>query len=99
MTITVHSHGKWVVLSHPGACDLKHEVPRRSKFFKEELRLFREEIVTWMCGNTCDHLIIHRPSNLSFYRKALYFAVVVATRRKDGLALITTYEESAHVTR
>ena len=88
MTITVHSHGKWVVLSRPGACDLKHEVPKKSKFFKEELRLFREEIVAWMCGNICDHL-----------RKALYFAVVVATRRKDGLALITTYEESAHVTR
>ena len=50
MTVTVHSHGKWVVLSRDGVDNLWHEVPRKNKFFKEELRLFREEIVSWLRG-------------------------------------------------
>lgn len=99
MTISVHSHGKWIVLSRPEATDLRHEVPRKNKYFKEELRLFREEVIMWLCGGQCDHLIVYKPKNMSFYRRATYHAIVVATRRKDGLALITTYEESAHVTR
>lgn len=99
MTITVHSHGKWVVLSREGADVLRYEVPRRNKFFKEELRLFREEITSWLCGELCDQLIVYKPSNLSFYRRAILHAIVTATRRSDGLVLITTFEESAHVTR
>lgn len=99
MTVTVHSHGKWVVLSREGADNLKHEVPRKNKYFKEELRLLREEIAAWLCGNPCDHLIAYKPKNMSFYRRAIYYAIIVATRRRDGLILITTYEESAHVTR
>ena len=43
MTVTVHSHGKWVVLSRDGADNLRHEVPRKNKFFKEELRLFERK--------------------------------------------------------
>ena len=99
MTITVHSHGKWVVLSREGADVLRHAVPRRNKFFREELRLFREEITSWLCGELCDQLIVYKPSNLSFYRRAVLHAIVMATRRSDGLVLITTFEESAHVIR
>lgn len=99
MTITVHSYGKWVVLSREGADDLRHEVPRKNKFFKEELRLLREEIVAWSCGKACDHLVVYKPRNMSFYRGAIYHAVLIATRQKGNLALITTYEESTHVTR
>lgn len=99
MTITVHSHGKWVVLSRDGVDNLRHAVPRKNKFFKEELRLFREDVVSWLRGEQCDHLIVYKPKRLSFYRKAILFAVVQATRRPDRLCLITTYEESANVTR
>ena len=99
MTVTVHSHGKWVTLSRDDVDNLRHEVPRKNKFFKEELRLFREEIVSWLRGERCDHLIVYKPMRISFYRKAVLFAVVKATRRSDCLCLITTYEESANVTR
>ena len=99
MTITVHSQGKWVVLSREGAEDLRHEVPRKNKFFKEELRIFREEIVSWMHGELCDNLIVYKPINQSFYRRAVLYAIIKATRRSDSLVLITTYEERAHVIR
>ena len=58
-----------------------------------------EEIVSWLRGEQCDHLIVYKPMRMSFYRKAVLFAVVKATRRSDCLCLITTYEESANVTR
>lgn len=99
MTITVHSQGKWVVLSREGVDNLRHMVPKKNEFFKEELRLFREDIVSWLRGEQCDHLIVYKPMKLSFYRRAILFAVVQATRRSDSLCLITTYKESANVTR
>ena len=57
------------------------------------------EMVRITYGMRCQERIVYKPMRMSFYRKAVLFAVVKATRRSDCLCLITTYEESANVTR
>jgi hypothetical protein len=93
VVITVHSEGKWIVLTRKNAPALKHEVPKKNKFFMEELRLYREEIFLWICGGLCEELIVYMPSYMSFYRRALYNAIVKATGRRDKLVLIITLRE------
>ena len=99
MTVVVHSNHKWVTLSTVGSEDLVHEVPRKTKFFKEELRSYRAEISAWLCGRDIDVLEVYIPEHWSFYRRWLYNAIVYTTRRKDGLVLIKVYKESSHVIR
>ena len=99
MTITVHSSGSKMILTREGAAPLIHTVPRRNKFFKEELKGFREDIRRWMCGEDCDVLITYKPSQLSFYRRVLYQAVVTATQRVDKLVYLISYEEKAPTVR
>lgn len=99
MTVTVHSRGKWIILSRSRAVDLIHEVPRRNPFFKEELRGYRAEICEWLGDKTCDVLVVYRPPSLSFYRAALYRAVVRATRPRRGIARIIIYTETEEVIR
>ena len=50
MTVTVHSSGSKIVLAREGVAPLVHVVPRKPKFFKEELRCYKEEICAWLCG-------------------------------------------------
>lgn len=99
MTITVHSAHKWVSISRDGAEDLRHEVPRKNKFFKEELRLLREEMTAWLRGEICDCLVLYKPRELSFYRRAIYHAIVRVVQETAGVVLITTYVEEQSVIR
>lgn len=99
MTVIVRSRGKYILLYGDHLPTLRHEVPRKNKFFKEELRLFREELVSWMCNKSCDELEVYKPPAMSFYRRALYHAIFKALQRRDGLVLIKTYKEESHVIR
>jgi hypothetical protein len=99
MIVIVHSSGKWIIFSRNGASTLKYEIPNRTKFLKEELRIFRETVTAWLGGKICDQLIAYKPVEMSFYRRVFYQAVLKAIRRKDGLVLLTTYRENAKVIR
>lgn len=99
MTVTVHSSGSKIVLAREGVAPLVHVVPRKPKFFKEELRCYKEEICAWLCGKKCDVLIVYKPARLSFYRRALYQAIVAATQREDKLVLLITCIEEEPIVR
>lgn len=75
-----------------------HTVPRRNKYFKEELRAYREDIRGWLHGDTCDAIDVYEPSRLSFYRKVLMSEAVKALR-SSTLPLITIYADDAKVIR
>lgn len=98
MTVTIRSAGKWLTLSREGVEDLVHEVPRKNKFFKEELRQYREEIRCWLRGEECGAIDAFIPLKLSFYRRIL-MREAVKVLQGSGLPLITTYSDNTTVIR
>lgn len=67
---------------------IKHHIPKRNKYFKEELRRFRKEIRDWLMGSEVDEITFVYVDNMSFYHRTLYTAVVQATYRREGLVLL-----------
>lgn len=100
MTLKVYSQKREIfVESDELPTCIKHHVPKRNKYFKEELRRFRQEIRDWLCGKQVDVIYFHNPPYMSFHHKVLYQAVVGATFRQDKLVmLITILEEEEDVT-
>lgn len=77
---------------------IKHHIPKRNKYFKEELRRFRAEIRNWLTGAKVDEILFEFPNEMTFHHKALYQAVVGATFRDDKLVTLIVVKEEEDVT-
>lgn len=76
---------------------IKHHIPKKNKYFKEELRRFRKEIQDWLMGRTVDEIYFVFQSDMTFYHRVLYQNIVRATFRTDGLVLLHIITEEEEV--
>lgn len=76
---------------------IKHHIPKKNKYFKEELRRFREEIQNWLMGQQVDEIIFIFQSGMTFHHRVLYQNIVRATFRNDGLVLLHILTEEEEV--
>lgn len=89
MTLFVHTEGRNLFIeSDTIKTCISHRIPKRNKYFKEELRMFRKEIQTWLCGSSVDEIRFDMYHDMTFYHSALYQAVLQATFPPNGLALV-----------
>lgn len=96
MDILIRTEGRVLVLSADGHPLLRHRIPRRNKYFKEELRLFRTELKDWCLGERVEHLHFVLPTNITFYHRVLNHAIIRATQQRGYTYLITSEKESAN---
>lgn len=67
---------------------IKHHIPKRNKYFKEELRRFRAEIREWLMGREVDEIAFVMQPRMTFYHVQLYRAIIAATRTREQLVLL-----------
>lgn len=93
MIIEVRVQRRTLVLTADKREPIHHKIPRKNKFFKEELRQFREEITAWLMGERVEELHFVFPEHLTFYHRQLNLAILRATQVRGYTYLITTTTE------
>lgn len=67
---------------------IKHHIPKRNPYFKEELKRFIKEIQGWLLGEEVDVIQFVMQREMTFHHRALYSAIIRASFRTDGLCLL-----------
>lgn len=94
MRLKVYTEGREIYIeSDTHDTCIKHHIPKKNKYFKEELRQYREEIQRWLRGKLVDEIEFVFPDTMTFYHRVLYQTIVRATFRPDGLVMLYITEE------
>lgn len=89
MILRVYTEGRNIFIECPELPTvIKHRIPKFNKYFKEELKRFREEIKNWLLGKVVDEIYFEYQPNMSFHHRVLYQNIARATFRDDGLVLL-----------
>ena len=94
MTLTIRTVGRIVHVEVDGVHKWQHKIPRRSRYFKEELRQVRESVHACLLGQDPDIIDLYAQSEMTWYHEAIYHAILRACRRSDKqLSMINVYRE------
>lgn len=92
MNLTVYTSKRYIYILSPNRPTvIRHKIPKRNRYFKEELRGYIEDIRGWLCGQLVEEIDMYFPNSMSWYHQALYQAILRATKRPDKLVLVRAY--------